>query len=104
MCEGLWYDHATALETPAWITDDITPYDLTSINVYGCESGAYRPAAIPELAEKTMAEHGKDVLDFIRDRCGKLPEPPTSLSWGEMAAFYLSHAVERWAYETAITI
>jgi len=29
---------------PAWIVNELTPYDLAAINQGGCASGAYMPA------------------------------------------------------------
>lgn len=46
-----------------------------------------------------MAKHGDDVLQFIEDRLGEIPQPDEGESWSGMACFYLSFAVELWASE-----
>ena len=85
------------VRVPAWIEQDITPYDVAAINQGGCASGAYMPAVTYHQAIATMAEHGDDVLDYITDNMGELPAPRSDESWSGMAVFYLSVAVELWA-------
>jgi len=87
----------TDMEVPAWIEQDITPCDVAAIIQGGCASGAYMPAVTYHTANKTMAEHGDDVLDFIQETLADLPPPPADSSWSGMACFYLSCAVELWA-------
>ena len=43
-----------------------------------------------------MVEHGDDVLAYIEDCFGELPELPESMSYSQMACFYLSTAIECW--------
>ena len=81
---------------PAFITKDLTPYDIAAISQGGCASGSYMPAVTYVLASETMAEHGDDVLEYIEDSYGELPQPPIGTSWSAMAVFYLSIAVELW--------
>jgi hypothetical protein len=45
-----------------------------------------------------MAKHGDDVLQYLQDNGGELPTPPDDVSWSRLAVFYLSCAVEAWAY------
>lgn len=86
------------IEVPAWIDQNITPYDVAAIIQGGCESGAYMPAVTYHQALTTMSEHGDDVLDFIDDQGGlELFTPPADLSWSGLACYYLSVAVELWA-------
>jgi hypothetical protein len=85
------------LDVPAWISDDISPYDVAAICQGGCASGAYMPAVTYSKALATMAEHGDDVLQYIDDALGELPAPPSDASWSGLAVFYLSTAVELWA-------
>jgi len=85
------------LDVPAWISDDIAPSDIAAIVQGGCASGAYMPAVTYHTALKTMAEHGDDVLQYIEDALGELPQPPRDTSWSGLAVFYLSTAVELWA-------
>lgn len=84
------------INQPAFITQDITPYDIAAINQSGCASGAYMPAVTYHLATETMAEHGNAVLAYIDDAYGEIPQPPQDESWSGMAVFYLSIAVELW--------
>ena len=65
--------------------------NLENTNVWG--------SRVAPVAQETMAEHGSDVLNFITDRCGRLPEPPENTAWRDMATFYLRHAVSQWADE-----
>jgi len=81
-------------QQPAWITQALSPYDLAAINQGGCASGAYMPAVTYHLASKTMGEHGDDVLQYIQDACGELPQVDNDESWSGIAVFYLSSAVE----------
>lgn len=85
------------LNVPAWIEQDISPCDIAAIIQDGCASDAYMPAVTYWSANKTMAEHGDDVLQFIQDTYGELPKPNDDESWSGMAVFYLSIAVELWA-------
>lgn len=82
------------MQQPTWITQDLSPADIAAINQGGCASGAYMPAVTYYQAGQTMAEHGDDVLQFIEDHCGELPQPDKGESWSGMACFYLSCAVE----------
>lgn len=84
------------IDVPAWIDQDITPQDIAAICQGGCASGAYMPAVTYYTANKIMAEHGDDVLEYIEDHMGELPTPPSDTSWSGMAVFYLSYAVELW--------
>ncbi len=85
------------LDVPAWISPDISPYDVAAICQGGCASGAYMPAVTYSAALKTMDAHGDDVLQYIEDALGELPAPPSDVSWSGLAVFYLSTAVELWA-------
>ena len=78
---------------PDWI-DPLSPYDIAAINQGGCASGAYMPAVTYHQALATMHEHGDDVLQFIEDSYGDLPEIPNGTPWAGIACFYLSIAVE----------
>lgn len=83
-------------DIPAWIDQDISPYDVASILQGGCASGAYMPAVTYHQALKTMQEHGDDVLQYIEDSAGELPDV-SGQGWSQMACTYLSTAVELWA-------
>ena len=99
--DTLWnHDEAIAhlVDVPAFIEQDITGSDVAAIIQGGCASGAYMPAVTYHTARETMNEHGDDVLQFIEDAYGELPQPPAGESWSGLAVFYLSVAVELWAH------
>jgi len=83
--------------TPAWIDEGLEYYDIESIQQGGCASGAYMPAVTYFTAKETMNEYGNDVLQYIEDIYGELPEIPKGESWSGIAVFFLSVAVELWA-------
>lgn len=80
-----------------WIDPNISPADVAAIVQGGCASGAYMPAVTYHQALKTMSDHGDDVLQYIENILGELPQPPRDTSWSGLACFYLSYAVELWA-------
>lgn len=84
------------IDVPAWVSHDITACDIAAIVQGGCASGAYMPAVTYSIASDTMAKHGDDVLQYIEDHIGELPEC-TGESWQGMAVLFLSCAVELWA-------
>jgi len=83
------------IEVPEWIDQDISLDDIRNILQGGCDSGAYMPAVTYCQALKTMADHGDDVLQYIEDAVGDLPDVKGE-SWSGMACKYLSAAVELW--------
>ena len=85
------------IDVPDWIDQDITGTDIASILQGGCASGAYMPAVTYYTAAQTMAQHGDDVLQYIEDALGELPDVPKDTSWSGIAVFFLSFAVEFWA-------
>ena len=95
---------AESLSVPQWIEQDITPSTVAAILQGGCESGAYMPAVTYYQAEKTMGEHGDDVLQYIDVMLGEIPKPSDSTSWSGLAVYYLSTAVELWAYNMEIVL
>ncbi len=87
-------------EFPVWVQKD-SIHDMCDIEAIchgGCASGAYMPAVTYYQARETMSEHGDDVLQFIEDYLGELPQPPKGESWSGMSCFFLSCAVEMWAH------
>jgi len=84
-------------DVPDWIEQDICPSTIASICQGGCASGAYMPAVTYYQALRTMSDHGDDVLQYISDQLGELPQPAKDESWYGMACFYLSYAIELWA-------
>ena len=84
------------ITVPAWIDQDISPYDIAAICQGGCASGAYMPAVTYYDALKTMSKHSDDVLQYIEDALGEVPKPEAE-SWEGMACYYVSSAVELWA-------
>ena len=99
MLDGMWSDDSTSLQTPSWITTDITPSDLAAVHREKLENTELWGSRVAPMALEIMAKHGSDVLNFITDRCGTLPELPENIAWRDMAAFYLRHAVNQWANE-----
>lgn len=84
-------------EIPDWIDQNIDPSTVAAICQGGCSSGAYMPAVTYHLAAEIMGKHGDDVLRYIQDTHGELPQPMADESWSGIACFYLSYAVETWA-------
>ena len=102
--EEIWNDDTPIIEleglevdVPAWIEQDISPYDVAAIYQGGCASGAYMPAVTYYEARKTMNDYGDEVLQYIQDAYGELPKHRDDESWDGIAVFYLSCAVELWA-------
>jgi hypothetical protein len=89
------------VEVPAWISEDISPYDVAAIVQGGCASGAYMPAVTYWQALATMNEHGDTVLQYIEDQLGEIPQPAEVQSWAGLACHYVSLAVEIWASSVA---
>lgn len=85
-------------EIPEWIESDICAMTIASICNGGCDSGAYMPAVTYYQALRTMSDHGDDVLQYIQDAIGEIPQPRSDESWAGMACHYLSYAVELWAF------
>ena len=99
--DTLWnYDEEITdlVDVPAFIEQDITATDVASIIQGGCASGAYMPAVTYYDAQQTMAQHGDDVLQYIEDCYGETLQPPEGESWAGIACFYMSVAVELWAF------
>jgi hypothetical protein len=101
MSKAMWNNGAPVSElgvdVPRWISQDISPADVAAICQGGCASGAYMPAVTYYDAAQTMAEHGDDVLQYIEDQAGEIPDVPKDSSWGGIACHFLSYAVELWA-------
>lgn len=80
-----------------WIDTDMKGHDIEAIQYGGCASGAYMPAVTYYKAAKIMAKHGNDVLEYIEDCCGELPQVTRCESWDDITVFFLSYAVDLWA-------
>ena len=95
--------HSFGVTVPPWIDSDITAATVAAIEHGGCESGAYMPAVTYYDAARTMDEHGDAVLDFLADCYGdELPTPDMARTcWYGVASFYLSLAVEVWAFNAS---
>lgn len=90
---------APSIEIPPWVEQDITVGTVEAICQGGCASGAYIPAVTYCSARETMNEHGDDVLEYVDDNGGEMiPGKDDYRSWHALAVFYLSQAVELWAY------
>jgi len=98
--KDLW-DHDTPAsehtEVPEWVGDSVTCADVAAIVQGGCASGAWMPAVTYYQAVATMSEHGDDVLQYLEDQLGELPQHASTESWSGIAVHYLSCAVELWA-------
>lgn len=86
-------------DQPDWITVNQTldMADIQAIQQGGCASGAYMPAVTYHTAKETMNTYGDEVLEYIEEVYGELPQPDAGESWSGIAVFYLSIAVELWA-------
>lgn len=98
---NLWEHHEPVtkyldIQIPAWIDQDISPYDVVGIYEGGCASGSYIPAVTYYTAMETMTEHGNDVFDYLEEVFGEIPQIPKGTSWCGVAMFFLSMAVELW--------
>jgi len=105
-CLGDWRDNITDMQNqPDWITcnQSLDFADIQAIQQGGCESGAYMPAVTYYTASQTMAIHGDDVLQYIEDSLGEIPDLPKDSSWSGIAVFFLSYAVELWAGQFELT-
>lgn len=89
-------DQTDRINIPSWIDQDIDSATVDAIVQGGCDSGAYMPACTYWQAKDTMSEHGDEVLQYIEDALGQLPDV-SGESWSGMACKYLSCAVELWA-------
>ena len=93
--------YVTDMEPPEWIGEGITPADVAAINQGGCASGAWMDAVTYHKAAEIMGEHGNDVLEYIENDLGEIPQPPQGSGWSALAVFYLSMAVELWCSSVA---
>lgn len=84
------------IRVPPWIDQNISPATIAAIRQGGCESGAYIPAVTYHYALQTMSNYGDDILQYLLDNFGELPNPCEILSSSGLACFYLSCAVELW--------
>lgn len=87
------------LYVPDWIDQDITTYDVISLNQGGCASGAYMPAVTYNTAAGTMSYYGDEVLEYLRDHFyeSKFEIDLNEHSWDGIAVKFLSTAVDLWA-------
>lgn len=69
--------------------------DILAVQQGGCESGAFMPAVTYWTALDTMNRYGDDVLQYVEDVLGELPDV-SGQSWARMACTYVSAAVELW--------
>lgn len=86
---------------PRWTDECFSVSDIDNICHGGCASGAYMPAVTYWQARQMLNSRGDEVLQYIEDECGELPQPPKNVSWGGLMCFYLSCAVELWASNAA---
>ena len=89
---------ASGFEVPEWIDEDISPSTIAAIVEGGCASGAYMPAVTYYDALNIMRDYGDDVLDYLESAVDGPFAIPAGESWGGIAVFFLSTAVELWAF------
>lgn len=99
--EELWNDERElndlGFAVPAWIEQDITPYDCMAIAQGGCNSGAYMPAVTYSTARETMAKHGDEIIAFIESDGFPVPAyDPEADTWSGFCCKVHSTAVELW--------
>jgi hypothetical protein len=82
------------VKVPAWIEQDITLYTIEAVYEGNCSSGAYMPAVDYYESMRTMAAFGDQVLEYIIDTVGSLPEIDSDSSWNGIGILCLSEAVE----------
>ena len=80
-------EHNEDIDVPAWISQDISPADVAAILEGGCASGAYMPAVTYHQALNTMHENGDDVLEYIEECYGEIPQPKAGESWSGLACY-----------------
>ena len=107
--DDIWNDDEPVtrhgVEVPAWIEQDISPYDIVAICQGGCSSGAYMPAVTYSNAVKVMSEHGDDVMEIIYNIYDELPiDGNTDILWSGLAVHFLSIAVELWASDAMLEL
>ena len=90
-------------DAPKWITKNLETWDVDCINRGGCESGAYMPAVTYYDATQLMHTHGEEVIEFIYDELGEVPQPSKDacLTFGGICVFYMSLAVEQYCSKFA---
>ena len=107
LSKGELYQLRQDLDVPEWVDVEYVTCAgkldrdvIAPIVEGGCMSGAYMPACWYSVARETMAEHGDDVLSYLWEHYGEVPEAPkddTCPSWSNLCCFYLQCAVECWA-------
>lgn len=87
------------IEIPDWVEQDITLDTCKSIAEYGCVGDQYGPGFLDYEAIQVMNRHGSKVFEYIEETLGKMPElsDDNFRSWGSLACYYVSTAVELWA-------
>ena len=88
------------LDEGAAVDKNPSPYDVAAICQGGCASGSWMPAVTYHVALANMTENGDEVLQYIEDALGELPDVKGQ-SWAGMACAYVSTAVELWASSVA---
>lgn len=91
-------DHYGHSKCPRWISSDVDIDQLYEIALHGCSTGVYMPAITYHVARETMNTHGEDVMTFLRTAyADDVPQPDRVETWGGIASYYLSLAVEAYA-------
>lgn len=86
------------ITTPRWMGgEEMEGWTVGAIQYGGCASGAYMPAVTYHTALETMNEYGSEIIEYLEDVYGEIPQPPKGETWSGLAVFYFSLAVETWA-------
>ena len=90
-----WMEYAEELYNG--INSTVSFCEVMAIRQGGCASAPFMPAVTFSVAVKVMSRYGDDILTYIEDILGDVPDIPQELTWGGIASFFLSSAVELWA-------
>ena len=72
---------------------------LKDLCSFGCASGMYMPAVTYFDAKQTMGTYGDEVLEYITEQHGEVPDVAADCeSWGQRCCYYMCMATETWAY------
>ena len=99
-CPDMWRDLLGHLQDqPAYLGEHMSISDIIAVNQGGCASGACMSAVTYHKALQTMNDH-YDVIELELEASGieldNAPVIDASNSWANLAAFYVSLAVELW--------
>ena len=100
--DAMWNDERVVADVPEYVEEWVTYSTVMAIYQGGCASGSYMPAVKYRDALDTMALHGDEVVDALRDSGCFLEEfflIDDDTSYAGFACRLLSAAVELWVRE-----